>query len=139
MRAPLLFSEGVQKGRISLSTFVALTAANAARIFGMDERKGSIAIGYDADIAIWDPNKTQRVNASGMHDNMDYTPFEGWELKGWPVTVINQGRIVVDSGELKAKAGDGSFIARKPFDATGFVPPRAAEMDTATNFGANLF
>ena len=139
LRAPLLFSEGVQKGRISLSTFVALTAANAARIFGMDKRKGSIAIGYDADIAIWDPNKTQQVTASGMHDNMDYTPFEGWELKGWPVTVINQGRIVVDSGELKAKAGDGSFIARKPFDATGFVPPRAAEMDTATNFGANLF
>jgi len=139
MRAPLLFSEGVQKGRISLGTFVALTAANAARIFGMDKRKGSIAIGYDADIAIWDPNKTQQVTASGMHDNMDYTPFEGWELKGWPVTVINQGRIIVDSGELKAKAGDGSFIAREPFDATGFIPPRAPEMNTATNFGANLF
>jgi len=139
MRAPLLFSEGVQKGRISLGTFVALTAGNAARIFGMDDRKGSIAIGYDADIAIWDPNKTTQVTASGMHDNMDYTPFEGWELKGWPVTVINQGRIVVDSGELKAKAGEGSFIARKPFDPTGFLPPRAAEMDASTNFGAKLF
>ena len=139
MRAPLLFSEGVQKGRISLGTFVALTASNAARIFGMDDRKGSIAIGYDADIAIWDPNKTTQVTASGMHDNMDYTPFEGWELKGWPVTIINQGRIVVDGGELKAKAGEGSFIARKPFDPTGFLPPRAAEMDRTTNFGANLF
>jgi dihydropyrimidinase len=139
MRAPLLFSEGVQKGRISLGTFVALTAANAARIFGMDDRKGSIAIGYDADIAIWDPNKNTTVTAGGMHDNMDYTPFEGMELNGWPVTVINQGRIIVDNGELKANKGDGSFIARKPFDPTGFIPPRAPEMAEATNFGAKLF
>lgn len=139
LRAPLLFSEGVQKGRISLGTFVSLTAANAARIFGMDHRKGSIAIGYDADIAIWDPDKTTQITAAGMHDNMDYTPFEGWELKGWPVTVINQGRIIVDSGELKAKAGDGTFIARNPFDPTGFLPPRAPEMAEATNFGAKLF
>lgn len=139
LRAPLLFSEGVQKGRISLGTFVALTAANAAKIFGMDERKGSIAIGYDADIAIWDPDKTTRVTAAGMHDNMDYTPFEGWQLKGWPVTVINQGRMIVDAGELKASAGDGSFIARKPFDPTGFLPPRAPEMNEATNFSAKLY
>lgn len=139
LRAPLLFSEGVQKGRISLNTFVALTASNAARIFGMDKHKGSIAIGYDADIAIWDPNVATRVTARGMHDNMDYTPFEGWELEGWPVTVINRGKIIVDGKELKAKAGDGTFIARSPFDATGFLPPRAPEMAEATNFGANLF
>ena len=129
----------MQKGRIGLGTFVALTAANAARIFGMDDRKGSIAIGYDADIAIWDPDKTVQVTAAGMHDNMDYTPFEGWELNGWPVSVLNQGRMVVDGGELKAKPGDGSFIARKPFDPTGFLPPRASEMNEATNFGAKLF
>ncbi|PTX55451.1 dihydropyrimidinase [Litoreibacter ponti] len=139
LRAPLLFSEGVQTGRITLEQFVALTASNAARLFGMGHRKGAIAIGYDADIAIWDPEKTTQVTAAGMHDNMDYTPFEGWELNGWPVTVINQGRIIVDGGELKAKAGDGSFIPRKPFDPTGFLPPRAPEMAQATNFGAKLF
>lgn len=139
LRAPLLFSEGVNKGRISLNTFVALTATNAARLFGMDDRKGAIAIGYDADIAIWDPDKAVAVTAGGMHDNMDYTPFEGWELKGWPVTVINRGRTIVDGGELKARAGDGEFLARKPFDPTGFLPPRAPEMNTATNFGADLF
>lgn len=139
MRAPLLFSEGVNKGRISLNNFVALTATNAARIFGMDDRKGSIAIGYDADIAIWDPHKQTRVTASAMHDNMDYTPFEGMALTGWPVTVISRGRVIVDGGELKANAGDGQFIARKPFDSTGFLPPRAAEMDVAQNFGAELF
>lgn len=139
LRAPLLFSEGVQKGRITVEQFAALTATNAAKLFGMGERKGTIAIGYDADIAIWDPEKTTQVTAAGMHDNMDYTPFEGWELKGWPVTVINQGRIIIDGGELKAKPGDGSFIARKPFDPTGFMPPRAPEMARATNFGAKLF
>ena len=60
-------------------------------------------------------------------------------MTGWPVTVINRGRIVVDAGELVARAGDGTFIARKPFDPTGFIPPRAPEMAQATNFGAKLF
>ena len=139
LRAPLLFSEGVVKGRITLGQFVALTATNAAQLFGMDDRKGSIAIGYDADIAIWDPAKTTEITAAGMHDNMDYTPFEGWTLTGWPVTVINQGRLIVDGGELKAEAGSGKFIARKAFDPTGCIPPRAPEMAEATNFGAKLF
>ncbi|WP_153768718.1 dihydropyrimidinase [Labrenzia sp. CE80] len=139
LRAPLLFSEGVAKGRISLNTFVALTATNAARLFGMNERKGSIAIGMDADIAIWDPDKKTQVTASGMHDNMDYTPFEGMELSGWPVTVLNRGNIIVDGGELKAERGAGDFIKRQPFDATGFLPTRAPEMTPATNFGAKLF
>lgn len=139
LRAPLLFSEGVQKGRITLNKFVALTSSNAASMFGMNDRKGAIAIGYDADIAIWDPKKETHVTATGMHDNMDYTPFEGWHLQGWPVTMINRGRIVVDGGALKAKPGDGQFLARKPFDPTGFLPPRAPEMHADTNFGAKLF
>ncbi len=139
LRAPLLFSEGVNKGRISLETFVSLTASNAAKLFGMDDHKGTIAPGFDADIAIWDPQKSTQVTAAGMHDNMDYTPFEGWELTGWPVTVMNRGRVIVDSEELKATAGDGQFIARKPFDPTGFIPPRAPEIEESTNFGAKLF
>jgi len=139
LRLPLLFSEGVMKGKITLSQFVALSATNAAHLFGMGDRKGSIAIGYDADIAIWNPEAETTVTAAGMHDNMDYTPFEGWRLTGWPETVMSQGRMIVSSGELKANAGSGSFIARKPFDPTGFLPPRAPEMAEATNFGAKLF
>ena len=139
LRAPLLFSEGVVKGRITLGQFVALTATNAAKLFGMGDRKGAIAVGYDADIAIWDPEKATEISATGMHDNMDYTPFEGWHLTGWPVTVMNQGRIIVDGGELKAEAGSGQFIPRKAFDPTGFIPPRAPELAEATNFGARLF
>lgn len=139
LRAPLLFSEGVAKGRLSLNAFVALTSTNAARLFGMQDRKGSIAIGLDADIAIWDPDKKTRVTAAGMHDNMDYTPFEGMDLTGWPVTVLNRGNVIVDGGELKAEPGAGRFVKRRPFDGTGFVPSRAAEMVPATNFGADLF
>jgi dihydropyrimidinase len=139
LRLPLLFSEGVLKGRITLGQFVALSATNAAQLFGMGDRKGAIAPGYDADIAIWDPARVTQVTAEGLHDAMDYTPFEGWTLTGWPVTVINQGRVIVDGGALKAKAGSGQFIARKAFDPTGFLPPRAPEMAAATNFGAQLF
>ena len=139
LRLPLLFSEGVMKGKITLSQFVALSATNAAQLFGMADRKGSIAIGYDADIAIWNPEAETTVTAAGMHDNMDYTPFEGWRLTGWPETVMSQGRLIVSGGELKADAGSGGFIARKPFDPTGFLPPRAPEMAEATNFGAKLF
>lgn len=139
LRAPLLFSEGVMKGRISLNSFVALTATNAARLFGLHDRKGSIGIGMDADIAIWDPEKKTEVTAAGMHDNMDYTPFEGMELTGWPTTVINRGKVIVEGGELKAAAGDGDFIKRLPFDPTGFLPTSAPEITPATNFGAKLF
>ncbi|MEO1194773.1 MAG: dihydropyrimidinase [Pseudomonadota bacterium] len=119
LRLPLLFSEGVGKGLITLSDFVALSAGNAARMFGMAHRKGAIAPGYDADIAIWNPDETRTVTADALHDNMDYTPFEGWQITGWPETVINRGRIVVDAGRLNASPGDGDFIARRPFDPTG--------------------
>jgi dihydropyrimidinase len=136
MRLPLLFSEGVNKGRITLNQFVALSATNAARIYGMHPQKGTIAIGADADIAIWDPEEV-RV-AGEMHDNMDYNPFEGREVKGWPVTVLSRGRRVVDRGELIASPGDGRFVARRPVDLTGMPGTRAPELDPATNFGARI-
>jgi len=136
MRLPLLFSEGVNKGRISVNQFVALSSTNAARIYGLHPGKGTIAIGSDADIAIWDPNEV-RV-AGEMHDDMDYNPFEGREVKGWPVTVLSRGRRVVDRGELVAKPGDGRFVARRPIDLTGIPGSRAAELDPTRNFGARI-
>lgn len=116
IRLPLLFSEGVAKGRIDLQAFAALSAGNAARIFGMDHRKGELAPGYDADIAIWKPDRQVTVTADGLHDNMDYTPFEGWQITGWPETMINRGRVVVADGKLHAGAGAGDFIARRRFE-----------------------
>jgi dihydropyrimidinase len=102
----------------------------------MHPAKGTIAIGSDADIAIWDPDEV-RI-AGEMHDSMDYNPFEGREVKGWPVTVLNRGRRVVDKGELSAKPGDGKFVARKPIDLTGMAGHQAVELDPATNFGAKI-
>ena len=136
MRLPLLFSEGVNKGRISLNQFVALSSTNAARIYGMLPRKGSLSIGADADIAIWNPNET-RV-AGEMHDAMDYNPFAGMTVTGWPVSVLNRGRRIVDKGELVAEPGSGKFVKRAPVDLTGHPGQPVPEFDPARNFGANL-
>jgi len=136
MRLPLLFSEGVNKGRISLNQFVALSSTNAARIYGMLPRKGSLSIGADADIAIWNPNET-RV-AGEMHDAMDYNPFAGMTVTGWPVSVLNRGRRIVDKGELVADPGSGKFVKRAPVDLTGHPGQPVPEFDPARNFGANL-
>lgn len=136
MRLPLLFSEGVNKGRISLNQFVALSSTNAARIYGMLPRKGSLSIGADADIAIWDPTET-RI-AGEMHDAMDYNPFAGIEVTGWPVTVLGRGRRIVDKGELIAKPGSGQFIKRTLIDITGHPGQPIPELDPNQNFGAIL-
>ena len=136
MRLPLLFSEGVVKGRIGLNQFVALSATNAAKIYGLHPAKGTIAIGSDADIAIWDPEDVW--TAGEMHDAMDYNPFEGIEISGRPVTVLSRGRRVVDQGALIAKPGDGQFVARKPVDLTGLAGHRADELNPAANFGVEL-
>ena len=85
-RLPILFSEGVVKGRITLQDFVALTATNHAKLYGLYPRKGSIAIGADADIALWDPERRVTITQDLMHHGSDYTPYEGLEVTGWPVT-----------------------------------------------------
>ncbi len=134
MRLPLMFSEGVLKGRIGLNQFVALSSTNAARLYGMHPLKGTLAIGADADIAIWDPEEV-RV-AGEMHDAMDYNPFEGMTVTGWPVTVLGRGRRIVDGGELVARPGDGRFVARGRSDLTGLAGTQLPETDPASNFGA---
>jgi len=139
LRLPLLFSEGVGKGRLSINEFVALTATNAAKIYGLHPRKGTIAVGSDADLVIWDPERPVTVSHDMLHDNMDYTPYEGMELAGWPETVINQGRVIVSNGELQVEPGSGKFLERKPaHDAA--LPTGALEMelDPKRNFGAKV-
>lgn len=109
-RLPLLFSEGVIEGRIDLPRFVALTATNNAKLYGLHPRKGTIAVGADADIAIWDPEKRVTVTNDILHHNVDYTPFEGLEVQGWPETVLSRGDIVVEAGALKVNPGRGRFL-----------------------------
>ena len=109
-RMPLLYSEGVGKGRIDLSTFVALTATNAAKMYGLYPRKGTIAVGSDADIVIWDDGRELTLTNEMLHHNVDYTPYEGMRLKGWPATVLSRGQVVFEDGKVKGRPGHGEFL-----------------------------
>lgn len=120
-RLPVLFSEGVSKGRIDVPTFVKLSATNPAAIFGLEGRKGVIAVGADADIAIWDPAKKVTLTNGLMHHGSDYTPFEGLEITGWPVTTLTAGRIAFTDGEVVAQPGAGTRLERAPYAA---IEPR---------------
>lgn len=138
MRLPLLFSEGFMKGRITLNHFVALAAANVSKIYGLEHCKGSITEGKDADIAIWDPEESRVVTADDMHDNMEYTPYEGMQITGWPTTVIQRGKVVVDDNELHVERGAGEFVPRKTIDTTGMPGRLAPELDPSKNFGVEF-
>jgi dihydropyrimidinase len=135
LRLPLLFSEGVGQRRLDLNAFVALTATNHAKLYGLYPKKGTIAVGSDADIAIWDPERETEITAGILHDNVGYTPYEGRRLRGWPVTVLSRGRIVVEDGRLVASRGSGQFLpcalseAAKPLGVP--VPELAAVAETA--------
>ena len=111
-RMPYLFSEGVGKGRIDLQTFVAITATNPAKLFGLHPRKGSIACGMDADIGIWDPDLRRTIHNSGLHHAVDHTPYEGMTLTGWPVATLVRGQPVMDAGVRLAEPGSGQFQPR---------------------------
>lgn len=112
LRLPLLFTFGVQAGRITLEEFVQLTATRHAEIYGLAPRKGAIAVGADADLAVWDPDKKLRITKDLVHDQTGYTPYDGRELTGWPVTVISRGDVIVEDGKLNAARGRGQFLAR---------------------------
>lgn len=112
-RMPILFSEGVVKGRINLNRFVALTATNHAKTYGLYPRKGTIAVGSDADIAIWDPKKKVTITHALLNDGSDYTPYEGLEVTGWPELTMVRGRCIVKEGKLVGVKGFGEFIKRE--------------------------
>lgn len=112
LRLPILFSEGVSAGRLDLSAFVRLTAAAPARIYGLFPRKGTIAVGSDADLVLWDTGREVVVRHGLLHDNMDYTPFEGMRLRGWPVTTISRGEVIVEDGQVRGREGRGRFVTR---------------------------
>ena len=129
LRLPLLFSEGVAKGRIDLERFVALGCTNPARIYGLHPKKGTIAIGSDADLAIWDPQRTVEITDATTHDATGYCPYAGMTLTGWPITMIARGEVIVDQGELLAERGRGRFLPRAAGDAARPSGPLIPEMD----------
>ncbi|MCO5145658.1 MAG: dihydropyrimidinase [Aquamicrobium sp.] len=116
-RLPYLFSEGVGKGRISLQQFVAVTATNPAKLFGLYPRKGSIAVGMDADLTIWNPSLTRRVAYANLHDRSGYSPFEGMTLTGWPIRTIVRGRTITAGDMREGAPGWGKFLPREAFSA----------------------
>ena len=115
MRLPLLFSEGVSTDRMDLHSFVRLTATNPARIYGLYPRKGTIAVGSDADIVLWDPARDVTVTHGLLHDDMDYTPFEGMHIRGWPVMTLSRGEVIMEEGVFSGREGRGRFLGREAF------------------------
>ena len=110
-RVPLIYN-GVLENRLSLNRFVELTSTAAAKMFGLFPKKGTIAVGSDADIVIFDPEKEQTISAKTHHMNVDYSAYEGKTIKGVVETVLSRGRVVIDGGEYKGKPGDGRFLKR---------------------------
>jgi dihydropyrimidinase len=111
-RMELLFSEGVRKGRITPQKFVEVTATNAAKIFGLFPRKGTISIGADADLVVIDPEKKHTISATTHHMNVDYSGYEGWELTGKIDTVLLRGQVAIEAGVARVGRGYGQFIKR---------------------------
>lgn len=114
-RLPLLFSEGFSRGRLSLARLAAVCSTNPARIFGLYPRKGALAPGSDADVVIVDPEKKIVLRNENLHQNVDYTPYEGMELLGYPVMTIQRGQIIMRDGDFVGEKGSGTFLRRQPF------------------------
>jgi dihydropyrimidinase len=109
---PMLYSEGVRKGRLTLARLVEILATAPARIAGIYPRKGVIAVGSDADLVVFDPDAHRTIRAADLHSACDYDPYEGWEVTGWPEAVISRGEIVFERGDMRAKSGRGRFVPR---------------------------
>lgn len=132
LRLPLLFTFGYRSGRLSLPQFVELTAARHAQIYGCYPQKGTIAVGADADIAVWDPEVELEIKPELIHDNVGYTPYADRMLQGWPVLVISRGAIVIEDGTLHADRGRGRYIVRELSGAAtplGRKVPEIAQLD----------
>jgi dihydropyrimidinase len=112
IRMGVNYSEAVVKRGMSLERFADVTSSNAAKILGMYPQKGAIAVGSDADFAIIDPSVKKALAMSDLHVR-DFSPWEGWEVEGWPTTVILRGKIMVDNGQLLGDSNDGQMILRK--------------------------
>jgi dihydropyrimidinase len=115
-RLALLFSDAVRAGRMSLTDFAERTAAAPARLFGLAPRKGALTAGADADLVLWDPDREVTITNSLLHHAIDYTPYEGRRLRGWPATTVARGEVVWHEGQARSVAGRGNFLScARPF------------------------
>jgi dihydropyrimidinase len=138
LRQPVLFDAMVSRGRMNLCRFVELTATAPARLYGLSPRKGGIAIGGDADLVIWDPERRVEIGSGPRTDRAGYTPYEGRTLQGWPEAVILRGRAIVEKGRLRGEPGGGTFLPRSGGPAAAPAGRPSPEFDEARNFDADL-
>ncbi len=134
-RMSLIFHHGVNAGRFDVNRFVEVTSTGPARIFGMFPRKGTIAVGSDADVVIFDPEREVTISRHDPHThhmNVDYSAYEGFRVRGYPETVLSRGRVVIDQGEYVGRPGDGRFVKRGPYG--GAYAPLAAAGRTSSYF-----
>jgi len=110
---PLMYTEGVGNHGLSLNRFVALVSTNPAKLFGMYPKKGAIQVGSDADILVFDPERKVTLHWEDLQTNCDWSPFEGWQLTGYPEVTISRGKVVAKDGKFVGEVGRGKFIARK--------------------------
>ena len=108
----IIYTEGVVRRGMTLPRFAEVTSTNAARILGLYPRKGVIAPGSDADIVLLDPSIKKTLTRKDFHVS-DYSPWEGWQVEGWPIVTILRGKVIVESDQLSGKLGDGQLIPRK--------------------------
>ncbi len=117
VRLPLMFDAAVTQRRLGLERFVELTSTAPAKLYGLYPKKGTLAVGADADIVVWDPAREVRLSHAKLHDNTGYTPYEGHMLTGWPETVLSRGRVAVRDGKLHVSSGSGRFLPRAAGEA----------------------
>ncbi|MBV9183764.1 MAG: dihydropyrimidinase [Acidobacteria bacterium] len=114
-RLSLIYSGGVAQGRMTVNRFVELVSTTPAKLFGLYPRKGTIAVGSDADLVVFDPNQKHTISAKTHHMRVDYSMFEGVEVTGMPAVVLSQGRVIVDGGRFLGQAGSGTFLKRSTY------------------------
>ncbi|NHN35289.1 dihydropyrimidinase [Paenibacillus agricola] len=128
-RLSVLYSEGVEKGRISLNQFVNIISTTSAKLFGLFPQKGTIAIGSDADIVIFDPSVRRKISAETHHMNVDYNAFEGMDIMGEPITVLVRGEFVIRDKEFVGMPGSGHYLHRKKFGATNGIATKPSSSE----------
>ncbi|MFD1694229.1 dihydropyrimidinase [Roseibium aestuarii] len=116
-RMPMLWTYGVNTGRITMNEFVAVTSTNIAKIMNMYPKKGAMLVGADADLVVWDPEKTKTISAASQQSAIDYNVFEGKTVKGLPRFTLTRGRVALVDGEIKPQQGHGEFVKREPYPA----------------------
>lgn len=110
---PMLWTHGVRTGRLTMNEFVAVTSTNIAKILNCYPKKGAVLVGADADLVVWDPEKSKTITASKQQSSIDYNVFEGKEVTGLPRFTLTRGQVAIHDGEVRTQEGHGTFIARE--------------------------